>query len=335
MERETFAKADGNACRQHGLQQAGMPWCLHFGIRQPKKNVPNVKCMAHAWSSSFHAIADDVVHLVQQFYNSAELPQGINSTYIALIPKTNAAHTPHQFRPISLCNVIYKIITKSLAERIKLHLPNYIHSSQSAFIPGRHITSNIIVAQEIVHSFSLATWNKKTFMLKIDLAKAFDRIEWNFIINALKQRGFNDHFTNLIQACITAPVFSILVNSQPSNYFTSQRGIRQGCPLSPYLFVLAINDLSKRLQVAMVEGNIQGIFLGPSCPPIHSLLFADDLLICGQVNDYEPQTLRIIIQNFATYLVKHQIGVSLLFISVKTVPFMTDKRFRTFSLFKR
>ncbi|WVZ91080.1 hypothetical protein U9M48_037298 [Paspalum notatum var. saurae] len=250
------------------------------------------------YKASWSWIADDVINLIQDFYTSGHLPQGINSTHIALIPKCNNAHAPRNFRPISLCNVIYKIISKSLAERIKIHLPNYIHYSQSAFIPGRHITSNVIVAQEITHSFRLRNWNQKAFLLQVDLAKAFDRLEWNFVVKALHNRGFSHHFIQLIHSCISSPTFSILVNGQPYFNFKSQRGIRQGCPLSPYLFVLAIYELSVNLQQALRGNHIQGITLGPSCPPIHSLLFADDLIICGQATQQEAVTINEVLQNF-------------------------------------
>ena len=128
--------------------------------------------------------------------------------------------------PISLCNVIYKVIAKSLADRIKPHLPNKIHLSQSAFIPGRHISSNIITAQEITHTFGLSSWKNKGFLLKIDLAKAFDRIEWSFITSALSRNGFPSHVVTLIKSCISTPEFSVLVNGQPSTSFLSQRGVR-------------------------------------------------------------------------------------------------------------
>jgi hypothetical protein len=105
------------------------------------------------------------------------MPFEINKTHIALIPKIKAPVTPKDFRPISLCNVIYKIITKSLSDRIRHHLPHIIHPSQAAFVQGRHIASNIIIALEIIHSFNLKSWKQKAFFLKLDLAKAFDRIE--------------------------------------------------------------------------------------------------------------------------------------------------------------
>ena len=199
-------------------------------------------------------------------------------------PKKVKCHLPSDFRPISLCNVIYKVIAKSLANRLKPHLPNYIHPSQQAFIQGRRISNNIIIAQEIAHFFSLFSFRSHDFMLKIDLAKAFDRLEWNFITTALARKGLHGHFIKLINACISTPNFSVIINGQPFSNFSSTRGIRQGCPLSPYLFVLAVNELSLALQDALQANNLSGITLGPNCPPIHSLMFADDLLVCGRAS---------------------------------------------------
>ncbi|WVZ58870.1 hypothetical protein U9M48_009094 [Paspalum notatum var. saurae] len=130
-------------------------------------------------------------------------------------------------RPISLCNVIYKIIYSTIAKRIKKHLPSYIDKSQATFIPGRHISTNIILAQEITHSFSLKNWNQRAFMLKIDLTKAFDRIEWSFISRALFRRGFSPHFCNLVHQRISTTSFSVMINGQPYRDFSAQRGIRQ------------------------------------------------------------------------------------------------------------
>ena len=135
-------------------------------------------------------------------------------------------------------------------------------------------------------------------MLKIDLAKAFDRLEWNFIVAALSRQGLHGHFINLIYACISSPTFSVVINGQPFAKFRSDRGIRQGCPLSPYLFVSAINELSISLQDAMENKYLQGITLGPNCPRIHSLMFADDLLICGEATLQEAVAMKQILDTF-------------------------------------
>ena len=128
-------------------------------------------------------------------------------------------------------------------------------------------------------------------MVKIDLAKAFDHIEWNFIVAALSPKGLHGHFINLIYACISSRLFSVIINSQSYARFCNNMGIRQGCPLLPYIFVLSINELSSSPREAMANNQLVGITLGPNRPLIHSLMFIGDLLIWGQVStssfDYE------------------------------------------------
>jgi hypothetical protein len=100
----------------------------------------------------------DVHHLVSTFYANAPLPPELNQTFITLIQKNPNPVLPQDFRPIGLCNVIYKIISNSLADRLKPHLPASISQTQSAFIAGRHISSNVILTQEIIHSFMRKSW---------------------------------------------------------------------------------------------------------------------------------------------------------------------------------
>jgi hypothetical protein len=229
-------------------------------------------------------IKNDIHKLITNFYINGKLPASLNATEIVLIPKKTHANLVTDYRPISLTNVIYRLIAKSLANRLKEELPNYIHQTQHAFIQGRRITENIIIAQEIVHSFNLKSFNQQAFMLKIDLAKAFDRIEWSFILNALRRKGYHGHFIKLVHACISSASFSVNVNGETYGNFQAIRGIRQGCPLSPYLFFIAINELSLRLQEALDNANLTGVTLGPGCPPIHSILFVDDLILCGKAD---------------------------------------------------
>jgi hypothetical protein len=273
---------------------------IHDLIREMRSNAaPGPDGLNAAfYKSAWPWINDDVYKVVKDFYTHAHMPAEMNQTYITLIPKNNHPISPQDYRPISLCNVIYKIISKSLANRLKNHLPGYVSQAQSAFIANRHISSNIVITQEIIHSFNLTSCKTNAFILKIDLAKAFDRLDWNFIVAALFRLGLNDNFISLIYACISSPTFAVLVNDEPSGTFNSQRGLRQGCPLSPYLFVIAINELSIRLQEALHNHNLTGVSLGEGCPSIHSLLFADDLILCGQASTNEAQAIKTILYDF-------------------------------------
>jgi hypothetical protein len=108
-------------------------------------------------------------------------PTPFNNTYICLIPKKKDPTHPSDYRPISLCNVLLKIITKTIANRIKLMLPDVISPNQSAFVPGRMITDNTLVAYEVFHFFNQSTSQKGYMGIKTDMAKAYDRVEWSFL----------------------------------------------------------------------------------------------------------------------------------------------------------
>lgn len=128
------------------------------------------------YKSSWNWVKHDVYKVVTDFYSTALLP---------LIPKKAQPIIPQDYVPTGLCNVIYKIIAKYVANRVKNHLPDIISQAQSAFIANRHISYNIIITQEIIHTFGLKSWQTHAFILKIDLAN-LDRIEWSFIVVAYK-----------------------------------------------------------------------------------------------------------------------------------------------------
>ncbi|GJN20457.1 hypothetical protein PR202_gb07838 [Eleusine coracana subsp. coracana] len=165
-----------------------------------------------------------------------KLPQQLKETNIVLIPKKTNPTTPMDYRPINLCNVIYKLGAKSIANRITDHLPGYIHTSQSAFIQGRSINTNIILAQEIVYSFRIANWNNQRFMIKIDLAKAFDRLEWGFIEQALRHQGYtsqqgrscNKMSKKRTPQCKTAQCYH--THNLRCNHCGWESDATQGCP---------------------------------------------------------------------------------------------------------
>ena len=187
--------------------------------------------------------------------------------------------TVTQFRPISLCNVLYKIISKMLAARLKTILPDIISPTQSAFVPGRMITDNVLIAYECVHKIK----NKRAGQfglcaVKLDMHKAYDRVEWIFLRNMMVKLGFNPQWIEMIMACVSSVKYRVRFNSQETDYFTPTRGIRQGDPLSPYLFLLCAEGLSSMLQYEEV-GGIEGIRVCRNAPSVSHLLFADDSLI--------------------------------------------------------
>ncbi|XP_074328439.1 uncharacterized protein LOC141700297 [Apium graveolens] len=181
----------------------------------------------------------DVVHA---FFETSAMHHVHNSTLIALIPKT-LTPTQMNFRPISLCMVFYKCISKIIASRLKNVLPSLIDSSQSAFIPARSISDNLLLAQELFRGYNRETGAPRC-ALKVDLHKAFDSLQWPFVLATLEKMGFSSTFISWIKACICTTKFSIKLNGVVHGYFDGAQGIRQGDPLSPYLFTICMNVLS-------------------------------------------------------------------------------------------
>jgi hypothetical protein len=144
-------------------------------------------------------IKADVISRIRNFFINFSIPRGQNHTFIALIPKLSGSHSTHQFRPISLCNIIYKIISKILATRLKIYLPKIISPLQSAFVPKRNIQDNTILAHELLHSFKSRRGNGGYMFLKMDMEKAFDRMEWTFILSIMEKLGFSSTWLTWIK----------------------------------------------------------------------------------------------------------------------------------------
>ena len=139
-----------------------------------------------------------------------------------------------ELRPISLCNVGYKIISKVLCQRLKGLLPNLISETQSAFVSGRLISDNILIAQEMFHALRTNKSCKGKFLaIKTDMSKAYDRIEWTFVQRILLKMGFSIDWVTLIMQCISSVQYKVLLNGQPKGHIILERGLRQGDLLVP------------------------------------------------------------------------------------------------------
>ncbi|KAL0378395.1 UNVERIFIED_CONTAM: LINE-1 retrotransposable element O protein [Sesamum radiatum] len=238
----------------------------------------------------FHLTA--ILQSKANFIHSIKTREAINHTYITLIPKNLKADTVDKFRPISLCNTTYKIISKLLANRLKPLLNKLNSPLQMAFVPGRTINENTIISQEIMHYLHCKKGPKSFMAIKIDLMKAYDRVEWPFLLQVLRRLGFCDKFVDLIQQCITTSSFSLLINGSPFDFFRPSRGIRQGDPLSPYLFIIYTEILSRLLLHEEALGNIKGIKVCRNAPSISHLLYADDLTIFCRAEEKDAHTVR-------------------------------------------
>uniref|UniRef100_A0A2N9FFZ2 Reverse transcriptase domain-containing protein n=1 Tax=Fagus sylvatica TaxID=28930 RepID=A0A2N9FFZ2_FAGSY len=235
----------------------------------------------------WHLIGRDVTAAVLTCLNSGQILKAINHTHITLIPKVQNPEEVVEFRPISLCNVIYKLISKVLANRLKILLPSIVFESQSAFIPGRLITDNILVAFETLHHMQHQKTGKTGSMaLKLDMSKAYDRVEWQYLKGVMEKMGFHNKWVTLMMECISTVSYSILVNGEPHGYIKPSRGLRQGDPLSPYLFLLCAEGLHSLIQKEKISGALKGVSISRSGPKITHLFFADDsLLFCKATTD--------------------------------------------------
>ena len=232
---------------------------------------------AEFFTSCWSVIGGEVVAAVQEFFSSGKLLSQLNATNLVLIPKITNASKMSDFRPISCLNTIYKVISRLLAGRLKSILELVISHSQTAFMPGRLLTENVLLATEIFHGYNKRNVERSA-MLKVDLRKAFDSVRWDFVLATLRGLSIPDIFIGWIRQCICSPSFSLIVNGQSCGYFKGTQGLRQGDPLSPYLFVLTMEVFSGLLASRYDSGYI--------CyhPKTHDLqishlMFADDVMI--------------------------------------------------------
>ncbi|KAA3480901.1 reverse transcriptase [Gossypium australe] len=226
----------------------------------------------------WYLVGEEVTEFCLSILNGNRGAEQINVTEIVLIPKTTNPISLVNFRPISLCSVLYKIVAKAIVNRLQGVMGLCIDEVQSAFVPGRVITDNTLVAYEILHTFRKKRTGKKGFVaLKLDMSKTYDRVEWNFVKNVMIRMGFTEGWVSLIMKCVTSVFYAININGCRGRIFQSSRGLRQG--------------LSSLLRIAKANGAVKGARASRGGPEISHLLFADDCMLFRQCVNYCNSTI--------------------------------------------
>ncbi|KAJ8485323.1 hypothetical protein OPV22_017808 [Ensete ventricosum] len=265
-------------------------------FKSPKHKSPGPDGFpAEFYQIAWAIVGNDVIKACRHFFSSGHILKEMNCTFISLVPKNDGADSLENYRPISLCNFIYKVISKLLADRLQKVMNKVISPNQAAFLKGRSIHHNVLLANDLVKDLHSKTRGKK-ICFKADLRKAFDSVNRDFIYMMLHNMGFPQHWVKWIQCCLETPKFSILFNGSPIGFFGSKNGIRQGDPLSPYLFTIAMEGLSCMLEEAVSNDKIKVPHYGSVY--ISHITFADDLIIFLRDDPVSVSNLADILNEF-------------------------------------
>lgn len=246
----------------------------------------------------WHIVGHDVYKFVELAFRNKEFDSRLNNVLLTLIPKQDVPRTISHFRPISLYNTLVKVISKVIANRLKGMLPLLIGETRCSFIPGRQGVDNIVIAQEMIHTFRKKRGRHGYMAIKIDLEKAYDRVDWSYLGGILDRVGFDKNMIKLIMFCLKSASLRVIWNGDQLEEIKPTRGLRQGDPLAPYLFVLCMEPLNQLILDSVGAGDWKAVKVYRRGPQISHLLFADDIILYGEASTRQAETMRRIIQTF-------------------------------------
>ncbi|XP_077233342.1 uncharacterized protein LOC143875615 [Tasmannia lanceolata] len=252
-----------------------------FSLAKDKALGPDGFCLAF-FQTCWETVKSDLVRFFKEFFEGALLDKGTGATFLVLIPKIEGASKVSDFRQISLVGSLYKVLAKVLADHIKVVLPSIISVSQSAFLSNRQILDCSLTTNEAIDYYRRK--GEGGILCKLDMEKAYDRVDWAAVDFLMGRMGFGGRWRGWIRNCLSSAWFSVLINGSAKEFFKSSRGLRQGDPLSPFLFLIVAESLCSLLKKGSVMGLYKGFLIGASKVEVSLLQFADDtLLFCSPV----------------------------------------------------
>ena len=245
-------------------------------FKSPRPDGVNLGFIKDFWPE----LQEDFMRIISDFHRNGKLSKGINNTFIALIPKIESPQRLNDFRPISMVGSLYKVLSKVLTNRLRGVMSSVISSTQSAFIHGRQILDGILIANEFVEDAKRL--KKDLLLFRVYFDKAFDSIDWTYLEAVMKKMNFPTLWRKWIMECISTASASVLVNGCPTDEFKFERGLRQGNPLSPFLFLIAAEGLNVMMNALVEAGLFSNYKVGANnLLSITNLQFADDTLLIG------------------------------------------------------
>lgn len=238
----------------------------------------------------------DFYALYSTFYQGQANLECINTSYITLVPKKDSPETVNDFRPISLMNISFKLLTKILADQLQTVILNLVHQNQYGFIRSRTIQDCLAWSYEYIQQCHQS--KREVIILKLDFEKALDTVEHSTIIQVMTHLGFPDRWIQWVHLILSSGSSAILLNGVPRKFFKCKRGVRQGDPLSPLLFVLAV----ELLQVIVNKAAAMNLLTQPLPQPTEDfpiVQYADDTLMFLQADARQLVFLKAMLHSFA------------------------------------
>ncbi|GMJ14254.1 hypothetical protein HRI_005094600 [Hibiscus trionum] len=284
----------------HGISDAPSHTEIHAALMDmaPLKAPGWDGLHAHFFQKHWDTVGPYICSIIQGVFNGGSLDPEMNRTILVLIPKKEAPETFADFRPISLCTVLYKLLSKIIVKRLQPIFPCLIRENQTSFIKERTITDNTIINQEAIHSMRLKKTKAGWMAIKVDLEKAFDKLCWDFIQDSLEEASIPRSLIRIIMDSITSSSFQVQWNDSLSPVFTPQRGILQGDPISPYLFVITMERLGHLIDTAVADGSWTPFRFIRNGTPLSHLFFADDLIFYAKADMANAQVIDKILTDF-------------------------------------